>query len=113
MSENGVYLLGELFYQVMADMVHQYSWLLACLGIQLVKRREIGKGATEAEDWPFHTQYLIINSPYCLLYNSYDVSSENVVLDQLIILKWYFYLFPSLVCWILYWYSEEKFCLSH
>ena len=28
---------------------------------------------------------LMNNSPYCLPYNSYDVSSENLVLDQLII----------------------------
>ena len=28
---------------------------------------------------------LISNSPYYLSYNSYDVSSENLVLDQLII----------------------------
>ena len=34
---------------------------------------------------PFHSQYLISNSPYYLPYNSYDVSSENLVLDQLII----------------------------
>ena len=34
---------------------------------------------------PFHSQDLISNSPYCLPYNSYDVSSENLVLDQLII----------------------------
>ena len=26
------------------------------------------------------------NSPYCLLYNSYDVTLENLVLDQVIIL---------------------------
>ena len=34
---------------------------------------------------PFHSQDLISNSPYYLTYNSYDVSSENLVLDQLII----------------------------
>ena len=34
---------------------------------------------------PFHSQDLISNSPYCLPYNSYDVSSENLVLDQPII----------------------------
>ena len=28
----------------------------------------------------------MFNSPYCLLYNSYDVSLENLVLDQVIIL---------------------------
>ena len=30
-------------------------------------------------------QDLIGNSPYCLSYSSYGVSSENLVLDQLII----------------------------
>ena len=32
---------------------------------------------------PLSAQNLISNSPYCLLYNSYDASSENLVLDQL------------------------------
>ena len=32
---------------------------------------------------PFHYQDLISNSPYCLPYNSYDVNSENLALDQL------------------------------
>ena len=30
----------------------------------------------------FHSLDLISNSPYCLSYNSYDVSLENLVLDQ-------------------------------
>ena len=34
---------------------------------------------------PFHSQDLICNSPYYLPYNSFDVSLENLVLDQLII----------------------------
>ena len=34
---------------------------------------------------PFHSQDLISNSPHCLPYNSYYVSIENLVLDQLII----------------------------
>ena len=33
----------------------------------------------------------ICNSPYCQLYNSYNVSSKNLVLDQLIILKFIFF----------------------
>ena len=33
----------------------------------------------------FNSQYLINNSPHCLLYNSYDVSLENLELDQLIL----------------------------
>ena len=33
----------------------------------------------------------ICNSPYCQPYNSYDVSSENLVLDQLIIPKLIFF----------------------
>ena len=32
---------------------------------------------------PSHSQDLISNSPYCLPYNSYCVSSESLVLDQL------------------------------
>ena len=34
---------------------------------------------------PFHFQDLISNSPCCLSHNSYEVSRENLVLDQLII----------------------------
>ena len=32
---------------------------------------------------PFHSQDLLSKSPYCPPYNSHDVSSENMVLDQL------------------------------
>ena len=41
----------------------------------------------------------ICNSSYCQPYNSYDVSSENLVLDQLIIPKliFFFVLITSLV----------------
>ena len=49
----------------------------------------------------------ICNSPYCQLYNSYIVSSENLVLDQLIF-------YPQIDIWLmLYWYCKEKFCLDH
>ena len=41
----------------------------------------------------FHYQHLISNSSYCLSYNSFDVSSENLVLDQLIS--------PSLTFWFI------------
>ena len=34
---------------------------------------------------PFYSQDLIINSPYCEPQNSYEVSTENWVLFQLII----------------------------
>ena len=57
--------------------------------------------------------HLISNSPYCLSYSSCDVSLENLLLDQLIIPNWYFSLFSSLACLILYWYCKEKFCLGH
>ena len=52
-----------------------------------------------------HFQYFISNSLYSLWYNSYDVSSENLVSDQLVIPKWYFSLYSSLVCLMLYWYG--------
>ena len=48
---------------------------------------------------------------YCLPSSSSDISLENVVLDQLIIPGGYFPLFPSIVCFILYWYCREKLCL--
>ena len=34
---------------------------------------------------PFHSQLFISNSPFCLPHNSYDVSLENLILDQLIV----------------------------
>ena len=47
----------------------------------------------------FHSKDLIDNSPYCLPYNSYDVSLENLVLEQLIIplLIFFFILITSLL----------------
>ena len=47
----------------------------------------------------FHSKDLISNSPYCLPYNSYDVSLENLVLEQLIIplLIFFFILITSLL----------------
>ena len=35
------------------------------------------------------------NSCYCLLYNLYDVSLENFVLDQVIIPQFIFFFFPT------------------
>ena len=37
----------------------------------------------EGLQWLFLSQDLISNSPYCLPYNIYDLSLENLVLDQL------------------------------
>ena len=54
----------------------------------------------------------ICNSPYSRSYNSYNVSTENLVLDQLS-QNWHFSLFSSLIWLILYWYCKEKFCLGH
>ena len=47
----------------------------------------------------FHAKDLISNFPYCLPYNSYDVSLENLVLEQLIIplLIFFFILITSLL----------------
>ena len=69
--------------------------------------------APEHMPYPFHSQDLINTSPWWLPYNSFDFSSENLLSDQLIIPNWYFSLFLSLVCLILYGYFEEKFCLGH
>ena len=35
----------------------------------------------------FHSKDIICSSPYCLPYNSQDISLENLVLDQLIVPK--------------------------
>ena len=39
-------------------------------------------------------QDLFSNSPYCLLYDSYDVNLENLVLDKMtipeLLLQWFF-----------------------
>ena len=47
----------------------------------------------------------IFTSPYCQPYNSYNVSSENLVLDQVIVPKLTFSLFSLLIWLILYWYQ--------
>ena len=54
---------------------------------------------------PFHFQDLISKSPYCLPNNSYDVSSENVVLNHLIIpyLIFFFILITCLFDIVLIW----------
>ena len=36
-------------------------------------------------NWPFNSQDIISNSPYFLPYNSYNISLENLELDQPII----------------------------
>ena len=58
--------------------------------------------------------HLLINSSHCLLYNSCDISLENLVLNQLMIpFLIFFFILIFLVCLILYWYCKENFCLSH
>ena len=57
---------------------------------------------------PFHFKDLITNSPSCLSYNSYDVSLENLVLDQLTIpqLKFFLNLINFLLEIVLILYGE-------
>ena len=59
----------------------------------------------------------ICNSPYCQPYNSYEVSAENLVLDQLIIPEidscFYSHHLSAWFCIVLYWYCKEKFSISH
>lgn len=61
---------------------------------------------------PFHSQLFIINSPFCLPHSSYDVSLENLILDQLIVPLLIFLFFSDHLC---AWYctDKEKFCLEH
>ena len=60
---------------------------------------------------PFLSQDLMNNSPYCLAYNSCDISSDNLLLDwstknPIINICVYS---PCLSVW----YCKEKFCLCH
>ena len=48
------------------------------------------------------SQDLVSNSPYCPPYNSYEVSLEKLVFDQLISAYCYVSLSSSLVCLILH-----------
>ena len=52
----------------------------------------------------------ICNSSYCQPYNSYNVSSENLVLDQLIIPK---LIFVFILITYLFDIAWKKFCLGH
>ena len=53
--------------------------------IRLHQKAAILEDALEKEKIPFQSQDLISNSPDCPSYNSYDISLENLVLDQLTI----------------------------
>ena len=71
--------------------LHQFKQVFICLtswGNRFKKKCSAGAEIDRklfTPHQPFHSQDLISNSPYYLPYNSYDVSSENLVLDQLII----------------------------
>ena len=59
---------------------HQKSCSTGCI---IIKQVCVQLGVLMILFLPFHHQDLISNSPYCLPYNSYDVNSENLALDQL------------------------------
>ena len=50
---------------------------------------------------PFHSQVFISNSPFCLPHSSYDVTVENLILDQLIfpLLIFLSFFFDHLCAW--------------
>ena len=89
-----------------------------CCGLfvdSLNKQDLMQNSVSHGQDFPqpFHSQDLTSNSLYCLPYNSHNVNSENLVLNQPVIPDRYFSLFSSLVCSISYWFCKEKFCLGH
>ena len=61
------------------------------------------------QSYPFQFQDLISNTPYTLPHNSYDISLENLVLDQLKFSDRYFSIFSPLVCLVLRSHCKEKF----
>ena len=56
---------------------------------------------------------LMSNSLYCLPYNFYDISSENLVLDLPRILYLTFFLILVTCLLVIVWYCEEKFYFGH
>ena len=48
--------------------------------------------------YPYHCRDLISNSPYCFPVNSYEATSENLVLDQLIIPQLIFFFILIINC---------------
>ena len=53
---------------------------------------------------PFHSQVFTSNTPFCLPHNSYDVTVENLILDQLIFPLLIFLLFSDHLC---AWYCTD------
>ena len=53
---------------------------------------------------PFHSQVFTSNSPFCLPHNSYDVTVENLILDQLIVPLLIFLFFSDHLCT---WYCTD------
>ena len=64
-----------------------FVWLISVTGVCAQRR----------VSYPFHSLDLISNSPYFLLYNSYHVGSENLVMGRLVILLLIF-LFILVTC---------------
>ena len=61
-----------------------FSTKMSCVVVQKKKSLPLNLNLS-TKFQPFHSQDLICNSLYYLPYNSFDVSLENLVLDQLII----------------------------
>ena len=64
---------------------------------------------------PFHSQDIFGNSPYCVLYNSGDVSYEKFDIGSINnpLIDIFLYSHQFIVCLILYWYCKEEFCPGH
>lgn len=82
----------------------------------LSRRVEVLKGNTctqEGNNYMYLLKDLISDTPCCLLYNS-SISSQNLVLKQLIIPELTF-LFNCItnVCLMVHWYCNEKFCFCY
>lgn len=55
----------------------------------------------------------IINSHYNLSYTSFNISSENLVSNQILSPSWYFSLFSSPSSFTTSWYGEENLPIGH
>ena len=71
------------------SLIHNQPLLKKICKNRLSRKGEIPK--------PCNSQDLISNSPNCLLYNSYNISLENLELDQLMIPQFVFF-FILIIC---------------
>ena len=106
-----IFLLAQIKHCTCMYGCVWWDWVVFDNAAQLTKAIKLYLQRTSI--LPFQSQNLTSNSLHWLPFNSYDVSLENLVLDQLMIPKFLVSFILFTVCLILYWYCIERLCLGH